>query len=179
MGDERRKEHRLRANLPIKIVCQDNAEIIGRTENISRLGTYVEIDRQIPVGERVDLTIEIPVYGQDISFSGQVDCKGSVFRSGLAKQFQKDRLYGTGIFFTFFNSKEAKEKLSRYMDFLASKEEQDIKEGLRRRKEKEKLKGYEEKIVHQQGPQQESLNLLKEIVSRLEEIRRLLTSEKQ
>jgi hypothetical protein len=174
MAQERRKEHRLRSNLPIKIVCQNGGEIIGRTENISRLGTYVEVDKEILVGERVDLTIEIPVFDPDISFSGQVECKGSVFRSGLSRQLQKNRIYGIGIFFTFFNNREEKEKLSRYIDFLASKEEQDIKEGLRRRKEKERLKGSEEMMFVQQEFQQESLKLLKEIVARLEEIRHLL-----
>jgi hypothetical protein len=174
MAQERRKEHRLRSNLPIKIVCQNGTEIISRTENISRLGTYVETDRDIPTGERVDLTIEIPVYDQDISFSGQIECKGSVFRSGLSRQFQKNRVYGIGIFFTFFNNREAKEKLSRYMDFLASKEEQDIKEGLRRRKERERLKESEDARLWQEEFQQESLKLLKEIVARLEEIRHLL-----
>jgi hypothetical protein len=174
MAQERRKEHRLRANLPIKIVSQNGVEIIGRTENISRLGTYVEIDKEIPVGERVDLTVEIPGYDQDISFSGQVECKGSVFRSGLSRQFQKNRIYGIGIFFTFFNDREAKEKLSRYIDFLSSKEEQDIKEGLRRRKERERLKESEEMRFWQEEFQQESLKLLKEIIARLEEIRHLL-----
>ena len=38
--NEKRKEHRLRANLAIKLTWGKEKELLARTENISRLGTY-------------------------------------------------------------------------------------------------------------------------------------------
>jgi hypothetical protein len=172
--NEKRREHRLKANLPIKIISSSNAEVLGSIENISRLGTYLEVDRQIPAGENVDVTLELPAYSQDLSLAGEVRCKGSVFRCSLIRESESRKFYGIGIFFTSFNENQDKERLSKYIDFLTLREEHEIKEFLKRRREKEVVV----KTTKQSEEfQKESLDLLKQIQAKLEEILRILQSD--
>ncbi len=104
--NEKRREHRLKANLPIRIISSNNTEILCSTENISRLGTYLEIDREVPAGENVDITLELPAYTQDLALAGELRCKGSVFRCNLIREFESTKFYGIGIFFTDFSEKK-------------------------------------------------------------------------
>lgn len=178
--NEKRKEHRFKAELPIKIIYA-GAEITAKTDNLSRLGTYVEINREIPAGESVDITLVLPAYSGDISMSGEVKCEGSVFRSVLLRQDSANKYYGAGIFFTVFSEHLHRDKLSNYIDYLVLKEEQEIKDGLRRRKEKEEtaklIKYPEEFYLRAEEFQKESLNLLYKISLQLEEINRVLQSD--
>jgi hypothetical protein len=179
MLQEKRKEHRLRASLAISII-HGHEEVIGQTSNISRLGTYVEIDKRIPAGAVVELTLDLPVYSRNISQSGQIRCKGTVFRSNLTRESAGAKFYGIGIFFTEFASKSDAEKLSQYVDFLILSEEQEVREGLKRRREKEEeqklIRQSEEVLAHQEKFVKESLGLLRQISSRLEDIYRMLQS---
>lgn len=177
---EKRKEHRFKAELPIKIIYA-GAEIAAKTDNLSRLGTYVEISREIPAGESVDITLVLPAYTGDISMSGEVRCEGSVFRSVLLSQASGNKYYGAGIFFTVFSEHQHRDKLSNYIDYLVLKEEQEIKDGLKRRKEKEEtsklIKHPEEFYLRVEEFQKESLNLLHKISFQLEEINRVLQAD--
>jgi len=179
--NEKRREHRLKASLPIKISSGNETEILGSTENISRLGTYLEIDRELPAGENVDITLELPVYSQDLSLAGELRCKGAVFRCNLVREFESTKFYGIGIFFTGFSEEKDRERLSQYIDFLSLKEGQEIKDGLKRRREKDEaektIKQSEEALIKQEEFQKESLNLLKQIQSKLEKIYRILQTE--
>jgi len=169
---EKRKEHRLRANIPITIAWGKEKGLSGRTSNISRLGSYVELDKQIPNGQVVGITLKLPAYTQDISLTGTVSCSGTVFRSSPLREIDGVQFYGLGIFFTDFPSLRDKEKISAYIDYLIATEEQGIKEGLKRRKEKEtvqfSVRRKENTTARQAEFQKEALALLQQISSRLE-----------
>ena len=183
MAAERRKERRLKANIPIKIMGKNSLEIFTRTENISFLGAYIEVDRQIPTGTEVEVELEIPHYSEDLSLAGEVKCKGDVFRCSLVSESDAIKYYGVGIFFTDFHLAEDRDRLHGYIDFLIENEEQEINEGLRRlryRREAHRLaRNAEQKVSGQEEFQEKSLELLKNIVSRLEEIERLLQPKKE
>ena len=180
---EKRKEHRLRANMPITIVWGKEKALRGRTENISRLGSFVELDKQIPAGQIVGIILELPAYTQDISLTGRVTCSGTVFRSIPLREIDGVPVYGLGIFFTDFANSSDKDKISAYVDHLLAAEEQGIKDGLKRRKEKASahLGAAEKKnlIARQDEFQKEALGLLQQISSRLDAIERKLNSKKK
>lgn len=163
---EKRKERRVRANLPIKITYQKNLEILGRTENISLLGTYLELDREMPAGIDADIALEIPAYAEDLSLAGEVKCKGNIFRCNLIREFESKKYYGIGIFFTDFLVKADRDNLSNYINFLIFQEKQAIQKDTKRWQDKRQAK--------RQDPHIQALDLLREILNRLEEISRLL-----
>lgn len=159
---ERRKERRIKVNLPIKIVYKNGFEVVGKTENISRLGTYVEIDRKIPAGADIDITLESP--------KGVISCKGNIFRCNLVREVGPKKYYGMGIFFTDFLNHTDRNKLSEYIDSLIANEDKNIKAGLKRWRKKRDIS----KQTKQEKPQIEILNLLKKILNHLEKIDHLL-----
>jgi len=128
---ERRRARRLKVNLPIRIDYPGSPKIYSQTENISILGTYVRADHQIPLGTKLSITIEIPPYTDDLSLTGNVMCRGDVFRCDFVKEMDLKRFYGLGIFFVDFSDEKDKDKLSKYIDFLMLKEKEDIKKALR------------------------------------------------
>ena len=136
MVTEKRRERRLKVGLPVIIGCSDRPLIYAKTNNISRLGTYIEIDQDIALGVHLDIKIEIPAYTNDLSLIGEVRCKGDVFRCSSVIEIESRRIFGLGIFFTDFSSEEDRNKLSRYIDFLILKEQEDIKQGIKRWREK-------------------------------------------
>ncbi|MDD5348461.1 MAG: PilZ domain-containing protein [Candidatus Omnitrophica bacterium] len=180
--NEKRKEHRFRALLPMRIV-HGNKEIVATTENISRLGTYVEVNRELHPGATVDLVIMLPASAKDPSLTGEIRCKGNVFRCAQIRESVTGKYYGVGIFFTVFAEDRDRDKLSRYIDYLTEREEEDIREGVRRRREKEAA----EKASRSGGPsdkkqeefQKESLRLLHHIASQLQEIQLQLAAERK
>lgn len=187
---ERRKERRIKVNLPIKIVypalsatersCRvgkggiyrNGFAVVGRTENLSRIGTYVEIDRNIPVGTDIDMTLESP--------KGVISGKGNIFRCNLVREVGSRKYYGIGIFFTDFLKETDRDKLSEYIDSLIADEDRNIKKGLKRWRKKREISKVSNQShpISQEGFQVEVLNLLKKILSRLEEIGRLLKSQR-
>lgn len=169
---EKRKERRIKVNLPIRITHQDNLEVVGKTENISRLGSYVELDKEVPVGSDIDVTLEIPQYCPDLSLTGTVQCRGNIFRCNVTKETESQKYYGIGIFFTDFLKSSDRDKLSKYIDFLILNEDKSIREGIKRwqiKRDKAKItKQAREKKIGQKEFQTEALSLLKQILSRLE-----------
>ena len=169
--------------MPVTLVWGKEKGLIGRTDNISRLGAFVELNKQIPAGEAVGLTLELPAYTQDISVTGGVSCSGTVFRSSPLRERDGVQLYGLGIFFTDFASSRDKEKVSAFVDHLILTEEQDIKEGLKRRKEKElahqEAADKKSSIARQDEFQKEALGLLRQISTRLEALAHEFRSRKK
>jgi len=178
MAIEKRKERRIKVKLLIKIVCQKNIEIQGQTQNISRLGAYVETGRKIPVGSDVNITLEIPAYTKNLSLSGEVKCQSNIFRCDLIREIEANKYYGVGIFFTNFLQAIDREKLSRYIDFLILREDENIKEGMKRWRDKrevtKKSRQAQKTELSQENFQKTATTLLKQILTRLEEISRLL-----
>jgi hypothetical protein len=181
--NEKRKEHRLKVNMPIRIVSESGAELRGRTENISRLGTLMESPAELAAGQTVKIVLELPPYTPDTSLTGEVMCEGTVFRSSTLRVAGGGQLYGLGIFFTDFASLRDKEKVSAFVDHLIAIEEQEIREGHRRRKEKELAHtGAAEKkdlATRQDKFQKEALDLLRRISGRLETLARDLRAGKK
>ena len=138
MVTERRRERRLRVRIPIRISYPDNPPIYGQTENISRLGTYVEIEQEVFLGAKADVILDLPAYTNDSSLTGDVRCSADVFRCSLIKEVDLKKLYGLGIFFTDFFEQEDRNKLSKYIDFLILKEQENIKQAMQRWREKRK-----------------------------------------
>jgi hypothetical protein len=130
---EKRGEKRIKIDLPIRISYRDNQEVSGKTENISRLGTYCEIDKEIPVGTDINIALEIPIYSEDIASSGKLRCKGRIFRCNLIRESD---LYGIGIFFVIFPKRDDFDKLSRYIDFLILKQDTNINQAITQWKDK-------------------------------------------
>ncbi len=118
--------------MPIRISYPGGPEVYSQTENISRLGTYVEIEREIPLGVHLDMTMEIPAYTNDSSLVGNIKCRGDVFRCNFIREAESKKFFGLGIFFTGFPDEQDRNKLSKYIDFLIFKEQEDIKQGLQR-----------------------------------------------
>lgn len=176
---EKRKEHRLRAYVPIKLTADSAGEFFGRTENISRLGTYVESPKEIPAGAPVKMVLELPAYSQKTELIGDASCSGTVFRCGPIRQNESGDLYGLGIFFTDFDLPSDKNKISSFVDYLIEKEEKEIKEGIKRRKEKEtahiEARHKDASAARQEAFEKEAMSLLKDISARLENITRLLS----
>lgn len=179
MGIEKRKERRVRAELAIKITAKNRPPISGKTDNISRLGTYVEAESSASLGQEVEIVLEIPAYNQDSSLSGKVQCQGNIFRSGLAREGSSGKYYGMGIFFTDFVTPADRDRLSRYIDFLILEEEKGLKHGLKRWSDKrqiarKKRQASKSQVKNNQNPQ--IIRLLNQILNRLEELSQLLKS---
>ena len=178
MPVEKRKERRIKVALPIKITHGDNLTVIGKTENISRLGAYLETDKELSVGIDVDISLEIPGYTKNLSLTGKIGCKGNIFRCNLVRESGPKEYYGTGVFFTDFLSSADRDKLSKYIDFLTLKEDKDIKEGIKRWQHKrgitKKTRQAQEIQIKQKDYQTEIMDLLKQILTRLTEISHLL-----
>jgi len=181
MAIEKRKERRIKVNLPIRIVYQKNIEFRGLTENISRLGTYVKIDKKIPVGSEAEITLEIPPYVKNSSAYGDVKCQGNIFRSDLIEEVESKKYYGIGIFFTSFSKEADRKKLSDYVDFLILNEDKTVREGIKQWRDKREIKRKARKIqkrpLSPEDYQKETLALLRHILTRLEEISRQLESQ--
>lgn len=181
MALERRKERRIKAHLPIKIICPDNLEVLTRTENISFLGTYVETDKKIPSGTKVEIVLELPPYDQDVASAGEIQAQGDVFRCGVVNEGQTSEYYGVGIFFTTFHRQEDMEKLHRFIDFLAVREEHDIHEGVKRLKNKRQahkiMKETEQLQLNLEEYHHKVIELLSDISSKLEEISETLKTQ--
>lgn len=172
MGIEKRKEHRIKASLPIKISCPGGVAVCAETGNISFLGAYVETNKEIPLGADADIILQVPQYSKDPGFSGEVRAKGNIFRcNSVKREAEEQNLFGIGIFFTGFAQKSDREKLSRYINFLVSQEEKNLREGVKALKKKKKEKKKESAAsaaLSQEEFQKEALHLLKQILSRLE-----------
>jgi len=175
-GFEKRKERRIKIVLPIKVIYQ-GSELSGFTGNISRLGTYAEVERELPIGSDVNVILEIPAYGQDASLGGKAKCRGNVFRSNFIQESKGKKNYGLGVFFTSFNEEADRQKLSRYIDYLVAREENEVKRDAKQWKEKREIKktdrdlreGHDAKFNNS-----DIILLLKQIANQLEEIRSLL-----
>jgi len=176
---EKRKERRLRVAIPIKLVYRGQ-EIAAHTGNISRLGAYVELDREVPVGSELSVRLELPAYTKNASLTGEVSCTASVFRSHFLRQEGALRWHGIGIFFTDFAQPQDHERLSRYVEHLIALEEKEISRGLKvwRKKRKEVQKKHQEKeeAKGRPTPQPQVTELLNTILARLDEVLGILRS---
>ncbi|MBU3933581.1 MAG: PilZ domain-containing protein [Candidatus Omnitrophica bacterium] len=143
---ERRRRQRVDIALPIRIKYS-RKEISGRTKNISVLGTYLEADKEIPIGTTLDIKIRIPETGQrQAGKSREIRCAGIAFRSHPSGSLEPKSQYGIGIFFRSF-SERGEKNLSKYIDYTLSEEKKMGKIYMRKRKKEQrqsKRKGGEQ-----------------------------------
>lgn len=130
---ERRRRKRIDAALALTIEYSEG-KIAARTKNISLLGAYIEINRKIPVGTKLNIVIEIPAKGPEKSNqSAQITFKGVVLKSKSLISLQGKSSYGTGIFFRSFSQKDNK-MLADYIDYILLQEKETGKMFIRKRK---------------------------------------------
>ncbi|UCB56508.1 MAG: PilZ domain-containing protein [Candidatus Omnitrophota bacterium] len=132
---ERRRRRRVDVALAIKIEY-NTEKIITRTKNISVLGTYLEIDKEIPIGTALDIKVKIPKTGHKKTVK-EIDCAGVIFRSQPIASLGPTSQYGTGIFFRSFSGNGEK-VLSKYIDYVIEEEKKKGKIYTRKRKKKQK-----------------------------------------
>jgi len=135
---ERRRRQRVDTALPIRIKYS-REEILGQTKNISVLGTYLEADKEIPIGTTLDIKIRIPETGQrQAGKSREIRCAGIAFRSeAQSGSLEPKSQYGIGIFFRSFSGNGEKD-LSKYIDYTLSEEKKMGKIYMRKRKRKQR-----------------------------------------
>jgi len=175
-GIEKRKERRIKISLPLKIIYEGK-ELSGFTGNISRLGAYAQMDRDLPIGANIDVVLEIPAYTKDSSFAGKISCKGNIFRVNFIKEVKGKKYFGLGIFFTGFPQQKDKERLSKYIDYLITEEEKGIKKGVKLWRNKRKMKKADTASAEGRPKGDDNsdiIALLRQILARLKEIRSLL-----
>ena len=132
--DETRRGRRIGVALPAQLVCGE-VQLSTHTENVSLLGAYVQVDKEIPVGTAAQVTLELPS-GRDAK-GGSVQCSGVVVRC----ENLRPGLFGLGIFFKeFFGDGEA--RLDTLIDEYLRKETEEAKRYFeeRERLRKERLK---------------------------------------
>lgn len=132
---ERRRRRRVDVALAIKIEY-NTEKILTRTKNISVLGTYLEIDKEIPIGTALDIKVEIPKTGHKKT-AKEIGCAGVVFRSHPVVSLEGISQYGMGIFFRSFSG-SGEEVLSKYIDYVIEEEKKKGKVYTRKRKKKQK-----------------------------------------
>jgi len=175
-GIEKRKERRIKITLPIKIIYQGD-ESNGFTGNISRLGAYAEIDRELPIGAEVDAILEIPSYTKNAPLVGKIKCRCNIFRTNFIREVKGKKYYSLGIFFTGFREDADRQRLSSYIDYLIVQEEKEIEQGAKVWREKREIKKIDKTLAEGRGrgaDNSDIVPLLKQILSQLEEIRSLL-----
>lgn len=137
MARAKEKRRRKRIDVALALTIEYNEEKIqAATKNISLLGTFIEINREIPAGTKLNIRIKLPP--KDPGKSGrsrEVRSEGVVFRSGPLISLQGERLYGTGIFFRSF-WRGSERTLADYIDYVLLREKKTGKIFMRRRKEK-------------------------------------------
>jgi len=173
---EQRKEHRIKVAVTVKILYQ-GAEFSGLTGNISRLGAYIETEKNLPLGSEVDLILKVPAYADNASGGSEVRCKGGIFRSNLVREENGIKYYGLGVFFGSFKQEADRQRLSNYVAYLISREAKEIKQGAQEWRQKRKMRKIEKSSLENREPELTETNvaaLLKKILERLEEIRILL-----
>jgi|YelNatPaOPRAMG01_1025707.scaffolds.fasta_scaffold00406_32 c-di-GMP-binding flagellar brake protein YcgR len=104
---ERRRYPRIEKKLPLQIIT-DKYDISTETKNLSCIGAYCSIDRDIPVLTKLSITILLP--GKSKNKYTEVRCKGVVVR----KEKNPSGGFNIGIFFNDITQKQ-KEKISKYI----------------------------------------------------------------
>ena len=131
---ERRRRQRVDVALPIKIGYNSRG-IKAQSKNISVLGTYLEADKEIPIGTTLNIKIKIPKTGAGISKkSKEIGCLGIAFRCQPISSSGSKKQFGIGIFFRSFLEK-GEQNLSSYIDHVLLQEKEIGKVYMRKRKQ--------------------------------------------
>lgn len=128
MARAKEKRRRKRIDVALALTIEYNEEKIrAATKNLSLLGVYIEINRRLPTGAKLNIKLTIR--------NKQISCEGVAFRSSPVISLQDNQLYGTGIFFRSF-SRGSERTLADYIDYVLLREKKAGKVFMLRRKEK-------------------------------------------
>jgi hypothetical protein len=122
---ERRRRRRVKVQMPLRLDYGSN-EALASTKNVSLLGACLSMDRPISPGTRVALSLDIPNYTEDNRLIGEVKGEGAIVRCDSVSEGQSPD-YESGLFFSSFLP-GGEEKLANYLDFVADKEEKEIRQ---------------------------------------------------
>ena len=129
---ESRRGRRVAVKLPAHLVCGDQ-ELSCQTENVSLLGTYVQVDRELPISTPAKVALDLP-------YIGAVQCQGVVVRC----ENLRPSVYGLGVFFNEF-LEDGEAKLAKLIDELLRKQTEEAeryfqeRERLRKERMQKKL----------------------------------------
>ncbi len=137
MASARERRRRKRVDVTLLITVEYGKEkILARTKNISVLGTYIESNKEIPIGTPLDIGINIPKGGLvKLDKGKQTNCSGIAFRCQPTHSLEPTKQYGIGIFFRSF-LKTGEKDLSNYINYVLLQEKERGKIFMRRRKER-------------------------------------------
>ena len=107
---ESRRGRRVAVTLSAHLICGDQ-ELSCQTENVSLLGTYVQVARELPISTPAKMTLDLP-YNM-----GAVQCQGVVVRC----ENLRPSVYGLGVFFNEF-LEDGEAKLEKLIDELLRKQ---------------------------------------------------------
>lgn len=114
MKREKRRAPRAKAAIPLEI-CSDKDVFEVFTRDISMVGTYLTLDRFIPLNTKLKVTILLPGGGRGGETKPEkVTCCGIVVRNEEIEEAGERTRYGVAIHFTDF-TREDKEKLAAYL----------------------------------------------------------------
>lgn len=132
--NESRRGRRVRVVLPAALVV-GNEQFLTQTENVSLLGTFVQAEREVPIGTPVQTTLNLP--GGEKGSGGSVQCQGIVVRT----ETLRPGLYGLALFFNQFSG-DGEERLGRLIEELLEKQNEEAKRYFeeRERLRKERMK---------------------------------------
>lgn len=116
--DERRKEPRLKNNIPVKI-CREGGDFVTETQNVSRSGAYCRVNEYIePMTKlKIHLLLSFPRSGKNVT--KKISCDGVVVRS---EPTEDDGKYHVAIFFNDIKKRDA-ECIMDYVDAHMKTEE--------------------------------------------------------
>jgi len=114
---ERRKDPRVRNNIPVKIFNTDGDQVT-ETANVSRSGAYCRVEKYIEPMTKLKINLLIPVKKNDKLSSKKINCSGVVVR---AEPIPGKEGFNIAIFFNDISQKDA-DIVSDYVSFYLEKE---------------------------------------------------------
>ncbi len=107
-GQERRKQPRVSAGLPVKL-GSDRTTLITQTKNISTLGLFCRVDAEFPLMTRISVTLFAPVpTAAGKTVTRKVNCDGIVIRSERVSDAAGAVFYNLAVYFSELNEAQRK-----------------------------------------------------------------------
>lgn len=112
---ESRRGRRVAVALPAHLIC-GGQDLSCRTENVSLLGTYVQVEKEMPISTPAKVTLDLSSMGGN----GAIQCEGVIVRC----ESLQPGLYGLGVFFNQF-LENGEERLENLIDDLLRKQNEE------------------------------------------------------
>lgn len=109
---DRRKAPRLGKNIPVKL-CQEGGDIVTETLNLSRLGAYCRVQKNLELMTKFNVQLLLPLKKGSRHITKRISCTGVVVRS--EPEPQKDT-FCVAIFFNDISPKDA-QSISEFVQF--------------------------------------------------------------